>query len=156
MKALLALALVTSSSLAFADQGPLHKDIQKEIVKTHREIQQACGCGVAFSYDRDLDFTTENGRSLAYNVEKTVDDIGTRSVHWCKQGDDFRGKYCAMVKSVEVSQDTSTRRPYTRAVGPGVVRSYIAAGNPKQLSNHGGAWVEKFLQTGRMPERKPD
>lgn len=139
-----------------ADQGPLHKDIQREIVKQHDRIQTECGCSISFSYDRGLDFTAANGRSLAYNVEVLVRDVGTRSVAWCKKGDDFRAKLCRMVKALEVTEDPTVRRPYTTAVARGVVRSYIGSKNPKQLSNHGGAWVEKFLQTGKMPERKAE
>lgn len=156
MKLPVAFAIVTVASIAFADQGPLHKNIQKEIVKQHERVQAECGCSVTFSYDRKLDFTVEEGPSLALNVKSVVDDVGTRSVQWCKKGDDFRAKYCAMVKSLEITQDPTTRRPYTTAVARGVIRSHIATGNPKQISHHGGAWVEKFLQSGKMPERKLD
>ncbi len=59
-----------------------------------------------------------------------------------------------MVKAVEITQDSSTRKPYTVAVTRGLIRSYIATGNPKHHA--GEAWVEKFLQTGKMPERRTD
>lgn len=157
MKLAIAFATVALTTVAaLADQGPLHKDIQKEIVKQHDRIETECGCSMSFSYDRRLDFTTEHGRSLAYNVEVLVRDVGTRAVFWCKKGDDFRAKFCTMVKTLEITEDPTVRRPYTTAVARGVIRSHIGTRNPKQISNHGGAWVEKFLQTGKMPERKPD
>jgi len=35
----------------------------------------------------------------------------------------------------------------------GVV-SFIATKIPQQIMNHGDAWLEGFLQTSKMPERK--
>ncbi len=144
--------VVASSSLAHAEGK---KEIHKAIEKTTAAIKSDCGCGVQFSYSKGLDFTSKNGSSLALNVRKVVEDIGDRAHQWCKQGEDFRDKLCLMINLVEIDEDASTDRPYTRATGKGTFRSYIAT-KTNVISNHGGAWVLPFLKEGKMPERKSD
>jgi hypothetical protein len=151
--ALLFATIATLTTTTFAEP---HKRIQQAMARADKEIQETCGCSVTFSYSRNLDFTTAEGGDLQLNVSSAIRDIGTRLHHWCRKGEDFRAKACLMVKAVEVDEDNSTKRPYTVAVAKGVARTYIAGKNRKQLTNHGGAWVEKFLQSGKMPERKPD
>jgi len=131
------------------------KDIQKEIETTNKDLREHCGCTVKFSWSPKLDFTNAYGSDLAYNVEKTIESVGEGAIAWCKQGDDHQAKFCAMVKSVEVAEDKSVESPYTVNKGPAVV-TYIATKLPKQIMNHGNAWVETFLQTAKMPARNAD
>jgi hypothetical protein len=118
-------------------------------------VRAACGCTVKWSYSAKLDFTSAYGSDLAYNVEKAIESIGEGGVQWCKQSEDHAAKFCTMVKSVEISEDRTVESPYTVNRGPAIT-SFIASKNSKQLMNHGNAWVETYLQTGKMPERSKD
>jgi hypothetical protein len=154
MKRTLALA-IAALCLASTVHAGSKKDIQKEIETTNKDLREHCGCTVKFSWSAKMDFTNAYGSDLAYNVEKVVESVGEGAIAWCKQDDDHRAKFCSMVKSVEVAEDNRVESPYTINKGPGVV-TYIATRLPKQIMNHGNAWVETFLQTGKMPERSDD
>ena len=143
--------VVMASSPAFAEGK---KEIQKQIEATSKVVSDGCGCKVQFSYSKKLDFTKENGSSLGLNVRKTIEDVGPAAVKWCKQGDDFKEKFCGLVKAVEVDEDKTASSPYSTAAGSGVIRSYLSTKNPNVIS-YDGSWVEHFLQTGKMRDRKP-
>jgi hypothetical protein len=132
------------------------KDIAKEIGVTTKAVKEACGCTVKFTYSRQLDFTAEHGSDLAFNVEKSIENTGEAAERWCKESEDHAAKFCLMVKTVETDEDTKTENSYSLAIAKGVIRSFIAGKNPKQRSYHGGIWVEPFLQTGKMRERKEE
>ena len=132
------------------------KDIAKEVVVTAKAVKDACGCSVQFTYSKKLDFTTEHGSDLAFNIEKSIESTGESAERWCKESEDHAAKFCTMVKTVDTDEDTKTTDPYSLAIKKGVIRSFIGGKNPKQRSYHGGIWVEPFLQTGKMPERKVD
>lgn len=125
-------------------------DILKEIATTNKDLRAACGCTVKFTFSPKMDFTNEYGSDLAYNVEKAIESIGEGGVAWCKKDEDHAAKFCAMVKSVDVAEDKRVESPYTVNKGPAIV-TYIATRLPKQIMNHGNAWVEPFLKTGKMP-----
>lgn len=131
------------------------KDILKEIETTNKDLREHCGCAMKFSWSPKLDFTSAYGSDLAFNVEKAIESIGEGAIKWCRQSEDHQAKLCAMVKSVEVAEDKRVEAPYTIHKGPNVT-TYIATKLPKQIMNHGDAWVERFLQTGKMPERSAD
>ena len=154
MKALwiASLAIALSSSVAAADPK---KEIAKEFEKSQASIVKSCGCKVQFTFSRKLDFTTKNGSSLALNVYKVADLVADEARQWCKEGDDFKEKFCAQVNSVDVDEDRATGNPYTKALGKGAFRSFIAT-KTNVLSNAGGNWVKGFLREGKMPEHKPD
>lgn len=151
--------LITLGTLALAAPAALAspaKAIHKEIVTTNKALTTACGCTVQFSYSDQLDFTAPNGRSLAYAVEKSIEGVGEDAARWCRQGEEFQDKFCLMVRAVEIDADSSTLRPYSIAPARGVVRSYLATKNAKQIRNHGGNWIDYFLKHGKMPERRAD
>jgi ribosome-binding factor A len=147
-----AIAALCLASLAHAGSK---KDIQKEIETTNKDLREHCGCTLKLSWSPKMDFTNAYGSDLAYNVEKNIESIGEAAVRWCQKDEDHRAKLCSMVKSVEVAEDSRVASPYTINKGPHVV-TYIATKQPKQIMNHGDAWVETFLQTGQMPERSAD
>ncbi len=153
--ALAALSLVSIAQLTQIAHAGSKKDIQKEIETTTKDLREHCGCAIKFSWSPKLDFTSAYGSDLAYNVEKVVESVGEGAIAWCKQSDDHREKLCAMVKTVEVTEDRRVESPYTTHKGPHVV-TFIATKLPQQIMNHGNAWVETFLQTGKMPERSAD
>jgi hypothetical protein len=150
--ALLFAATVCLTGIAIAGSK---KDIGKEIEQTNKDVKAACGCTIKFSYSGKLDFTNTYGSDLAFNVEKTIESIGEGGVRWCKEDEDHAAKFCAMVKSVEVSEDKTVTSPYTVNRGPAIT-TFIATKNPNQLMNHGDAWVETYLKSGKMPERSSD
>ena len=154
MKRLAALLFTTICLTTLALAGS-KKDIAKEIETTNADIKKTCGCTVKFSYSAKLDFTSGYGSDLAYNVEKNIESIGEGAVQWCDDGEDFAKKFCAMVKSVEITEDKTTESPYTVNKGAAIT-SFIATKNPKQLMNHGSAWMDTYLKDGKMPERSKD
>jgi len=147
--ALVATAICLSST-AFAGSK---KEILEEIASTNKDLKEKCGCTVQFSFSPKIDFTNDYGRSLAFNIEKMFESVGEGAGRWCQQSPDHAAKFCAMVKSVHAEEDKTVEDPYTTNKGPAVV-SYIATKIPAQIMNHGDAWLEDFLQTGKMPARK--
>ena len=154
MKQLIAIVLTTTALTTLAIAGS-KKDIGKQVEATNKKVKEACGCTVKWSYSGKLDFTNDYGSDLAYNVEYNVRSIGEGAERWCKESEDHAAKFCAMVKSVEISEDKKVDSPYTVNKGPAIT-TFIASKNPKQLMNHGDAWVEPYLKTGKMPERSSD
>ena len=154
MKRTVAVALA-ALCLATTVYAGSKKEIQKEIETTNKDLREHCGCTVKFTWSSKMDFTNAYGSDLAYNVEKTIESIGEGASRWCQKDEDHRAKLCAMIKSVEVAEDNRVESPYTVNKGTHVV-TYIATKLPKQIMNHGDAWVETFLQTGKMPERSSD
>lgn len=146
----LVVAAMCLTSTAYASGK---KDILEEIATTNKDLKEKCGCTLQFSWSPKIDFTNAYGSSLAYNIEKMFESVGEGAIKWCQQSADHATKFCSMVKSVHADEDKTVESPYTTNKGPSVV-SFIATKIPQQIMNHGDAWLEGFLQTRKMPERK--
>jgi hypothetical protein len=151
----LAALIIASTCLTTIALAGSKKDIGKEIETTNADLKKNCGCTVKWSYSGKLDFTSSYGSDLAYNVEKQIESIGEGAAKWCDDSEDHAAKFCAMVKTVEISEDKTTESPYTVNRGSSIT-SFIGSKNPKQLMNHGDAWLEPYLKDGKMPERSKD